>query len=275
MRETKITADHLKRDAYLYIRQSSPRQVTEHKESTQRQYALRNRAIAAGWPIERIRVIDCDLGKSASIATAARDGFQLLVSEVALGKAGIVMGLEASRLARKSSEWHRLIELCGMTATLLADEDGFYDPADFNDQLLLGLKGTMSQAELHFIRARLQGGKRNKARRGELRFPLPVGYVYGEEPGSVLIDPDQEVRSAVELIFELFRQTGSAYGVVRHFALHQLRFPKRSYGGVWNGKLLWGNLKHSRVLGVFNNPCKRSLRKMSLGKTCRGGQSRF
>ena len=122
MREAKISADHLKRDAYLYIRQSSPRQVTEHNESTQRQYALRSRAIAAGWPIERIRVIDCDLGKSASIAPAARDGFHQLVSDVALGKAGIVMGLEASRLARKSSEWHRLIELCGMTATLLADD---------------------------------------------------------------------------------------------------------------------------------------------------------
>jgi DNA invertase Pin-like site-specific DNA recombinase len=131
----------------LYVRQSSPRQVTEHNESTQRQYALRNRAIAAGWPVERIRVIDCDLGKSASIAPAARDGFQQLVSEVALGKAGIVMGLEASRLARKSSEWHRLIELCGMTVTLLADEDGFYDPGDFNDRLVLGLKGTMSEAE--------------------------------------------------------------------------------------------------------------------------------
>jgi len=152
MRETKITADHLKRDAYLYVRQSSPRQVTEHNESTQRQYALRNRAIAAGWPVERIRVIDCDLGKSASIAPAARDGFQQLVSEVALGKAGIVMGLEASRLARKSSEWHRLIELCGMTATLLADEDGFYDPVDFNDRLVLGLKGTMSEAESHTLR---------------------------------------------------------------------------------------------------------------------------
>ncbi len=144
MRETKITEDHLKRDAYLYVRQSSPRQVTEHNESTQRQYALRNRAIAAGWPVERIRVIDCDLGKSASIAPAARDGFQQLVSEVALGKAGIVMGLEASRLARKSSEWHRLIELCGMTATLLADEDGFYDPVDFNDRLVLGLNGTVT-----------------------------------------------------------------------------------------------------------------------------------
>jgi DNA invertase Pin-like site-specific DNA recombinase len=172
-----------------------------------------------------------------------------------LEKVGAVFALEASRLSRSCSDWHRLLEICAFTGTLLIDEDGCYDPADFNDQLLLGLKGTMSQAELHFIRARLQGGKRNKARRGELRFPLPVGYVYGEEPGSVLIDPDQEVRCAVELIFELFRQTGSAYGVVRHFAQHQLRFPKRSYGGVWNGKLLWGNLKHSRVLGVLNNPC--------------------
>ena len=138
MPEPKVTADHLKRDAYLYVRQSTLRQVAEHGESTQRQYALRDRAIAAGWPIDRIHVIDRDLGKSGSSSTA-RDGFQQLVSEVALGKAGIVMGLEASRLARKSSEWHRLIELCGMTATLLDDEDGFYDPVDFNDRLVLGL----------------------------------------------------------------------------------------------------------------------------------------
>jgi len=216
MRESKVTADHLKRDAYLYVRQSSPRQVTEHNESTQRQYALRNRAIAAGWPVERIRVIDCDLGKSASIAPAARDGFQQLVSEVALGKAGIVMGLEASRLARKSSEWHRLIELCGMTATLLADEDGFYDPADFNDRLVLGLKGTMSEAESHILKARMRGGQLNKARRGELEMGPPVGLVYRND-GTIGLDPDAEVQKALQLVFDTFERTGSAMETVRYF----------------------------------------------------------
>ena len=240
--------------AYIYLRQSTMGQVRHHQESTARQYALQDRALSLGWQNDQIRLLDRDLGLSGTQINNRQD-FKTLVADVSLERVGAVFALEASRLSRSCSDWHRLLEICAFTGTLLIDEDGCYDPADFNDQLLLGLKGTMSQAELHFIRARLQGGKRNKARRGELRFPLPVGYVYGEEPGSVLIDPDQEVRSAVGLIFELFRQTGSAYGVVRHFAQHQLRFPKRSYGGVWNGKLLWGNLKHSRVLGVLNNPC--------------------
>ena len=240
--------------AYIYLRQSTMGQVRHHQESTARQYALKDRALNLGWQNDQIRLLDRDLGLSGTQINNRQD-FKTLVADVSLENVGAVFALEASRLSRSCSDWHRLLEICAFTGTLLIDEDGCYDPADFNDQLLLGLKGTMSQAELHFIRARLLGGKRNKARRGELRFPLPVGYVYGEEPGSVLIDPDQEVRSAVELIFELFCQTGSAYGVVRHFAQHQLRFPKRSYGGVWNGKLLWGNLKHSRVLGVLNNPC--------------------
>ena len=222
--------------AYVYLRQSTMGQVRHHQESTARQYALKDRALSLGWQSDQIRVLDADLGLSGT-QTNNREDFKTLVADVSLEKVGAVFALEASRLSRSCSDWHRLLEICALTATLLVDEDGCYDPADFNDQLLLGLKGTMSQAELHFIRARLQGGKRNKARRGELRFPLPVGYVYGEEPGSVLIDPDQEVCRAVELIFELFRQTGSAYGVVRHFAQHHLRFPKRAYGGIWNGKL--------------------------------------
>jgi len=247
----KISGHHLERGAYVYVRQSTPYQVRHHVEGKERQYALADRAKQLGFA--KVIVIDDDLGRSGG-GRHERPGFGRLLAAVCQGIAGAVFALEASRLSRSCSDWHRLLVICAFTDTLLIDEDGCYAPADFNDQLLLGLKGTMSQAELHFIRARLQGGKRNKARRGELRFPLPVGYIYGEEPGSVLIDPDQEVRSAVELIFELFRQTGSAYGVVRHFAQHQLRFPKRSYGGVWNGKLLWGNLKHSRVLGVLNNP---------------------
>jgi DNA invertase Pin-like site-specific DNA recombinase len=250
----KIQAYHQKKMAYIYLRQSTMGQVRHHQESTARQYALKDRALSLGWHNDQIRVLEGDLGLSGAQSNNRQD-FKTLVADVSLEKVGAVFALEASRLSRCCSDWHRLLEICSFTGTLLIDEDGCYDPSDFNDQLLLGLKGTMSQAELHFIRARLQGGKRSKARRGELRFLLPVGYVYGEQPGSVLIDPDQEVRSAVELIFELFRQTGSAYGVVRHFAQHQLRFPKRCYGGVWNGKLLWGNLRHGRVLGLLNNPC--------------------
>lgn len=253
MPESKVSADHLKRDAYLYIRQSTPRQVAEHGESTRRQYALRNRAIAAGWSVERIRVIDCDLGKSASIAPAARDGFQQLVSEVALGKAGIVMGLEVSRLARKSSEWYRLIELCAMTATLLADEDGIYDPADFNDRLVLGLKGTMSEAESHILKARMRGGQLNKARRGELEMCPPVGLVYRGD-GTISLDPDIELQKALRLVFETFEQTGSAVATVRFFNQQGLLFPRRLRVGLNKGDLLWAPPRLSRILQVLHNP---------------------
>ena len=176
-RHQKVSASHLKRNAYLYVRQSTLRQVFENTESTHRQYALRSQAVALGWPIESIIVIDSDLGHSGASA-ADREGFQRLVAEVGLGKAGIVLGLEVSRLARNSTDWHRLLEICALTDTLILDEDGIYDPSHFNDRLLLGLKGTMSEAELHVLRARLQGGILNKARRGELRVPLPVGLVY-------------------------------------------------------------------------------------------------
>src|ERR1700745_390800 len=208
MRE-KITRAHLTKPAYLYLRQSTMGQVRHHRESTERQYALKDKACHLGWPADQVRILDGDLGISGTAMTL-REDFKTLVADVSMGKVGAVFALEASRLSRSNTDWHRLLELCALTGTLIIDEDGCYDPADFNDQLLLGLKGTMSQDELHSIRARLLGGKRNKARRGQMRFPLPVGYVYGEESGSVLIDPDQEVRSAVELIFELFRQTGSA-----------------------------------------------------------------
>ena len=166
-RSQKITPRHLRRQAYLYVRQSTLRQVVENTESTQRQYALRHRAVALGWSIEQVVVIDRDLGHSGASA-ADREGFQQLVRDVGLGRAGLVMGLEVSRLARNSMDWHRLLEICALTETLILDEDGLYDPAHFNDRLLLGLKGTMSEAELHVLRARLRGGIVNKARRGEL-----------------------------------------------------------------------------------------------------------
>ena len=192
--QPKIAASHLKRNAYLYVRQSSLRQVVEHTESTQRQYALRQRAVSLGWPLEQIIVIDSDLGQSGASA-ADREGFQKLVTEVSMGRAGMVLGLEVSRLARNSTDWHRLLEICALTDTLILDEDGIYDPAHFNDRLLLGLKGTMSEAELHVMRARLRGGLLNKAKRGDLRLPLPIGLVYNPE-GQTLLDPDQQVRSA-------------------------------------------------------------------------------
>src|ERR1700758_236435 len=173
----KVTGTHLARTAYLYVRQSTLRQVLTNTESATRQYALRQKAIALGWQAEQIVTIDTDQGQSGASA-ADREGFQHLVAEVGMGRAGIVLGLEGSRLARNNADWHRLPEICAMSATLICDEDGLYDPTDFNDRLLLGLKGTMSEAELHFIRARLIGGQLSKARRGELQMGLPVGLVY-------------------------------------------------------------------------------------------------
>jgi DNA invertase Pin-like site-specific DNA recombinase len=189
---SKVQARHLTRHAYLYIRQSSLRQVFEHTESTQRQYALKQRAIALGWTHDHIVVVDNDQGLSGASAVD-RAGFQTLVTEVGMGRAGIVMGLEVSRLARNSTDWHRLLEICALTDTLILDEDGIYDPAHFNDRLLLGLKGTMSEAELHILRARLIGGMLNKARRGELQCRVPIGLVY-DAAGRVVLDPDQQVQ---------------------------------------------------------------------------------
>lgn len=252
MPDLKVTADHLKRDAYLYVRQSTLRQVAEHGESTQRQYALRDRAIAGGWAAEQIHVIDRDLGKSGSSASA-RDGFQELVSEVALGKAGIVMGLEVSRLARNSADWHRLIELCALTATLILDEDGVYDPAEFNDRLLLGLKGTMSEAELHILKARMRGGQLNKARRGELEMCPPVGLMYRSD-GTIGLDPDAQVQSAIRLVFETFERTESAIQTLRFFRQQSLLFPRRLRTGPNKGELLWAPPQHARILQVLHNP---------------------
>jgi DNA invertase Pin-like site-specific DNA recombinase len=251
-RSQKITPRHLRRQAYLYVRQSTLRQVVENTESTQRQYALRQRAVALGWPIEQVVVIDRDLGQSGASA-ADREGFQQLVRDVGLGRAGLVMGLEVSRLARNSMDWHRLLEICALTETLILDEDGLYDPAHFNDRLLLGLKGTMSEAELHVLRARLRGGIVNKARRGELEIPLPVGFVY-DAAGRVGLDPDQRVQETIRAFFQTFRRTGSATATVKAFRDQQLPFPRRARYGPHQGETLWGRLEHSRVLWVLHNP---------------------
>src|SRR5579859_7645304 len=219
----KVHASHLKRNAYLYIRQSTLRQVFENTESTKRQYALRQRAIALGWSEDRIIVIDTDLGQSGA-SSADREGFQRLVAEVGVGHAGIVLGLEVSRLARNSTDWHRLLEICAITDTLILDEDGIYHPADFNDRLLLGLKGTMSEAELHLIRARMRGGILSKAKRGELVTPLPFGFAY-DDAGRVVLDPDQQIRQAIRSVFDTFRRVGSAFGVAKEFRQNGWRFP--------------------------------------------------
>lgn len=249
---TKVTPRHLQRTAYLYVRQSTLRQVIENTESTKRQYALRQRAIALGWPIERVIVIDCDQGQSGASA-ADRAGFQRLVTEVGLGRVGIVLGLEVSRLARSSTDWHRLLEICALTNTLILDEDGLYDPSHFNDRLLLGLKGTMSEAELHVLRARLRGGILNKARRGELKGPLPVGLVYDADD-HVILDPDQQVQQALRLFFATFQRTGSAAATVRAFREQGLVFPRRVRAGLAKGALVWGPLLHCRALQILHNP---------------------
>ena len=248
----KVTADHLARTAFLYVRQSTLRQVMHNTESTQRQYALRQRAIALGWTAERIVVIDTDQGQSGASA-ADREGFQRLVAEVGVGRAGIVLGLEVSRLARNNADWHRLLEICALTGTLICDEDGLYDPADFNDRLLLGLKGTMSEAELHFIRARLRGGQLSKARRGELRMALPVGLVY-DPAGNVALDPDTGVQHAIRHVFASFERTGSARAVVQEFHRERLSFPTRVRTGERKGELAWMPLRHWRVLRTLHNP---------------------
>jgi DNA invertase Pin-like site-specific DNA recombinase len=249
---SKIAEQHRSKPAYIYLRQSTPGQVRHHQESTERQYALREMALQLGWSETAIRILDRDLGKTGTEMTR-REDFKTLVADVSMGQVGAVFALEASRLARSNLDWHRLLELCALTQTLVIDEDGCYDPADFNDSLVLGLKGTMAQAELHFLRARLQGGKLNKAKKGELRFPLPVGFSYDEQ-GRITLDPDEEVRGAVALVFRIFRETGTAYAVMQRFVKGALRFPKRAYGGAWDGKIIWGRLSHSRVLGLLKNP---------------------
>ena len=249
---SKVTASHLKRDAYLYVRQSTLRQVLENTESTHRQYALRQRAVALGWPLERVHVIDSDLGQSGASAVD-RKGFQKLVSEVSMGRAGIVLGLEVSRLARNNADWHRLLEICALSDTLILDEDGVYSPNGFNDRLLLGLKGTMSEAELHLLRARLRGGILSKARRGELISPLPVGFSYDAQK-RVQLDPDKQVRETIALFFATYRRCGSALGVVKQFRKEGLLFPRRLRKGPRKGELVWCELEHSRALQLLHNP---------------------
>jgi DNA invertase Pin-like site-specific DNA recombinase len=248
--EQKITSSHRERLAVVYLRQSSMAQVREHTESTMRQYGLAGEATRLGWAPGDVQVIDTDLGISGRFGVA-REGFRDLVSLVCRGEVGAIFGIEISRLARSNADVGRLIEFARITDTLLIDSDGVYDPADVNDRMLLGLKGTMGEVELHVMAGRLQAAKRAAAARGELRTPLPVGYVH-DDAGEVVIDPDAEVQAAIADVFAGFAATGSAYGVVAVFAGR--RFPLRAYGGAWAGQLRWGHLTHARVVGVLKNP---------------------
>ncbi|MGZ6364259.1 MAG: recombinase family protein, partial [Ktedonobacterales bacterium] len=247
---TKLQPTHLQRTAIVYVRQSSPAQVEHNRESTLRQYALVERAATLGWQRDQISVIDEDLGMSGA-SSAQRLGFARLTTEVALKHVGIVLGLEVSRLARNNADWYRLLDLCGMTDTLIGDADGIYHPALFNDRLVLGLKGTMSEAELHILRARLEGGIRNKAARGELRRGLPVGFVYGEQDGEVRLHPDASVVGAIRTVFERFVELGSARQVWLWFRTQGLSFPLQCNG---LSEIRWVAPTYTAIHKVLRHP---------------------
>jgi DNA invertase Pin-like site-specific DNA recombinase len=272
----RITSNHLGRAAFVYIRQSTVTQLERNRESTDRQYKLVDRAVQLGWRRDQVRLIDDDLGLSGSGAVH-REGFEIMASEVALGRVGLILAIEVSRLARNNAEWYRLLDFCGLTDTLIGDEDGIYHPGLYNDRLLLGLKGTMSEAELHVLRARLNGGIRNKAARGELQRALPVGFVWGEKDGEVLFDPDEAVRNAIRTVFEKFAEMGSVRQVWIWFRTEKLLFPSRPHTGsnirwitptyhaihtildspVYAGVYLYGRSRHERYIDSNGQMCKR------------------
>jgi DNA invertase Pin-like site-specific DNA recombinase len=247
---SKINAEHLRRCAIIYVRQSSSTQVEHNRESTARQYELAERAARLGWRRDQVKVIDEDLGISGS-GLSERPGFARMTAEVGLGQVGIVLGLEVSRLARNNADWYRLLDLCGLTHTLIGDGDGIYHPGLFNDRLVLGLKGTMSEAELHVLRARLLGGIRNKAARGELHRGLPVGLVRGDADGEVLLHPDESVQAAIHAVFDRFAEFGSARRVWLWFRSQGLRFPLHSNSFV---DLRWVAPTYTKIHQVLTNP---------------------
>ena len=248
---SKITNIHLSKIAIVYPRQSTHRQVIENNESTMRQYALKDKLIALGWPAEKVIIIDEDLGKSGA-EFSDRSGFQKLVGDVSNNLVGAVASIECSRLSRSSAEWSRLTQFCAYTNTLLIDDDGIYDPNDFNDRLLLGLKATISEAELHILQARMRGGLMHKAKRGELKRPIPIGYLYDSD--IVIKDPDAEIQNAINMIFDAFRRVGSAHGVVEYFKFKGYKFPYKIGKGFHKGEVKWINLGLGHVLNVLHNP---------------------
>jgi DNA invertase Pin-like site-specific DNA recombinase len=247
----KIRPTHLERQALVYVRQSSPQQVLEHRESRERQYALAEHAVALGWASDRVLVIDEDQGQSGSSA-ADRPGFQRLLSEVTLDQVGIVLGLEMSRLARSSKDFHQLIEVCAIFGALLADQDGVYDPAEPNDRLL-GLRGTISKVELHTMRNRLDRGRLNKAARGELFFRLPTGYAFSPTR-QVVLEPDEQARGVVRLVFEKFAELGSVYAVFHDLIRHDVRLGMRAHSGPQRGDLVWQRPQLSMLYHMLHNP---------------------
>jgi DNA invertase Pin-like site-specific DNA recombinase len=247
----KISASHLERDAYVYIRQSTQTQVMMNTESLARQYELAGRAGQLGWRTAQVVTIDADLGQSGA-RSDGRLGFKELVADVGLGKVGIVLGIEVSRLARNNADWYQLLDLCALTDTLIADTDGIYHPADFNDRLVLGLKGTMSEAELHLIRSRLTLGLQHKAAKGELKIPLPVGLDYDED-GQVVVSADEAVREAIGCIFRRFTELGSARQVMLSLLDDGVLLPRRS-SGVSGGKITWLKASYQAVQNTLRNP---------------------
>jgi DNA invertase Pin-like site-specific DNA recombinase len=252
VRSEKIHRWHHDRLAVVYVRQSTPQQVVDHQESTRLQYGLTARAAALGWPPERILVIDDDLGKSGT-RVDGRLGFQRLVSEVSLDHVGLILGLEMSRLARSNADWYQLLELCALFRTLLADLDGVYDPAQYNDRLLLGLKGTLSEAELHVLKQRLYQGSLSKARRGELQFALPVGYVW-DAAGTIQFDPDEQVQAVVRLVFRKFDELGTLGGLLRYLVQHQIQLGVRVREGPGKGALVWRRPNRATVQMLLKHP---------------------
>lgn len=252
LRSAKLRRWHWERTAVVYVRQSTPQQVSEHQESTARQYALVDRAVELGWPKEQVLVIDDDLGKSGESAEG-RLGFQRLLAEVALDHVGLILGLEMSRLARSCKDWHQLLELCARFRTLLADTDGVYDPTDYNDRLLLGLKGTLSEAELHILKERMYQGKLNKARRGELYGLAPIGYIK-QSSGEWELDPDEQVQATVRLLFDEFDRQGTLHGLLRYLAHHGIQLPVRPHYGPQRGVLQWRPPCRATLSNLLHHP---------------------
>ena len=250
--QLKVRPEHLDRAAAVYVRQSTRHQVLEHTESTRLQYALAERAVALGWARSQVVVIDDDLGMSAATADS-RKGFARLVTEVTMGRVGVVLGIEMSRLARSGRDWHQLLELCSLSGVLLADPDGVYDPSFYNDRLLLGLKGTMSEAELYLIRQRMLSGKLAKAERGELAVPLPIGYTR-QPSGEVILDPDEQAQHVVRLVFGAFRRLGTLNGVLRYLVGREVQLPVRVHSGSSKGELEWRRPTRETLQNMLHNP---------------------